>query len=198
MGRDDGTAARWTRSAGDRGRQHAAVALVLVLIMVMFVPLGLALASLASGATELGRGLLRSDSAKSALVAIVSGGGGGEASGLDALGSPEKWMTLVREHGAEAARIVGGVAGAASEAAVGLFIFFYAVYVFLIDGPTYYQWLEEHAPIEATPTRRLVGAFHETGRGLFIGVALTGLAQGVWSPSRTSHWAFREHWSSGY
>ena len=88
-------------------------------------------------------------------------------------------MTLVREHGAEAARILGGLAGAASEALVGLFIFFYAVYVFLIDGPTYYRWLEEHAPIEATPTRRLVGAFHETGRGLFIGVALTGLAQGV-------------------
>ena len=35
--------------------------------------------------------------------------------------------------------------------------FLYAVYVFLIDGPTYYRWLEEHAPIEATPTRRLVG-----------------------------------------
>ena len=89
MGRDDGPSARRRAARVTGGRQHAAVALVLALIMVMFVPLGLALASLATGATELGRGLLHSDSAKSALVAVVSGGEGGEASGLDALGSPE-------------------------------------------------------------------------------------------------------------
>jgi predicted PurR-regulated permease PerM len=42
-----------------------------------------------------------------------------------------------------------------------------------------YEWIEKHAPLELEHTRRLVAAFVETGRGLFVGVGLTGLAQGI-------------------
>jgi len=165
------------------GRHRAAGALVVVLLMAIFVPIGAAIASLSTGAIELGRNVVKSGSAKNALIAIVSGGaapGPGAGGGsLDVLKSPGKIIAFVQEHGAAAAQIVGGVAGAATEALLGLFIFFYAVYVFLIDGPAYYEWLEHHAPIEPRHTRRLAAAFNETGRGLLVSVGLTGLAQGI-------------------
>jgi predicted PurR-regulated permease PerM len=175
------------------GRQRAAGALVVLLVMVVFVPIGGALVSLSRGAVDLARSVMASDSARSALVAVASGdqpppqegkeGKPGDAEGvggvLDTLKSPGKIVTFVQEHGAAAAQILGGVAGAATEALLGLFIFFYAVYVFLLDGPGYYEWFEKHAPIDVEHTRRLAAAFNETGRGLFIGVGLTGLTQGI-------------------
>ena len=165
------------------GREGAAGGLVVLLVMALFVPIGAAITSLSRGAVELARSVMASDSAKNALVAVVTGSpsenGNGVASALEYIKSPDKIIALVQEHGAAAAHIVGGVAGAATQAVLGFFIFFYAVYTFLVDGPAYYQWLEEHVPIEARHTRRLAAAFNETGRGLFIGVGLTGLAQGV-------------------
>ncbi|MDB4937083.1 MAG: hypothetical protein JWP87_4055 [Labilithrix sp.] len=162
------------------GRHRAAGALVVLLVMIIFVPLAGSAVSLARGAIDLGHSLLQSHGAKSALVAIVSGDSsesGGDAGGV--LQSPEKIVSLLREHGAQAMQIVSGVAGAATEALVGLFVFLYAVYVFLVDGPGMYEWIEKHAPLELEHTRRLAATFVETGRGLFVGVGLTGLTQGI-------------------
>jgi predicted PurR-regulated permease PerM len=168
------------------GRHRAAGALVVVLVMLIFVPIAASTVSLSRGAIELGQNLLRSHGAKSALISIVSGGGGDAPAGPAAAGadigllqSPAKIFALLQEHGAQAAQIVGGIAGAATEALLALFVFVYSVYVFLVDGPAMYDWLEKHAPLELEHTRRLVAAFVETGRGLFVGVGLTGLAQGV-------------------
>ncbi len=170
--------ARMQRFTG--GRNRAAGAIVLVMVMTFLVPVGIALLSLVRGAAELGKSLLASNGAKNALITVVSGGAPAPGSGpLDVLSSPQKIVALVQEHGAQAASIASGVAGAATEALLGLFIFLYAVYVFLVDGPGYYDWFEKHAPIELEHTRRLVAAFNETGRGLFVSVGLTGLAQGL-------------------
>jgi predicted PurR-regulated permease PerM len=164
-----------------RGRNRAAGAIVVALVVVILVPVGLALLSLVRGATELGKSLLASNGAKNALISVVSGGPPPEGGGgpLETLASPQKILELVQEHGAQAAQLASGVAGAAAEVALGVFVFLYAVYVFLVDGPGYYEWLEKHAPIEIEHTRRLADAFNETGRGLFVSVGLTGLAQGV-------------------
>jgi len=163
-----------------RGRNRAAGAIVLVLVMIMLVPVGISLISLVRGAADLGKSLLASKGAKNALIAVVSGGepaaGGGP---LDLLASPQKIIALAREHGAQAWQIASGVAGAATDVVLGFFVFLYAVYAFLVDGPSYYDWFEKHAPIEVEHTRRLVAAFNETGRGLFVSVGLTGLAQGI-------------------
>lgn len=164
-----------------RGRHKAAGVLVVLLVVLLIAPIAASVVSLARGASELGHSLAKSDGVKSAFVAIVSGG---EPSGrLDAGGSlfqsPAKIVELVKEHGAQAAGIVGGLAGAATDALLGLFVFIYAVYIFLVDGPAQYEWLEEHSPIALDHTRRFVAAFKETGRGLFVGVGLTGLAQGI-------------------
>jgi predicted PurR-regulated permease PerM len=173
---------RIARATG--GRHRAAGGLVVLLVVAFFVPLGIAIASLSHGAVELVRNVTASDSARNALVAVVTGGpseknGDGVGSALEIIRSPDKIVALVQEHGAAAAQIVGGVAGAATQALIGLFIFFFAVYVFLIDGHGYYEWLEKHAPLDARHTRRLAAAFNETGRGLFVGVGLTGATQGI-------------------
>lgn len=168
------------------GRHKAAGVLVVLLVVLLFAPVALSIMSLSKGAGELGRNLAKSDGVKSAFVAIVSGndpgaqaaqGAGGGAGGI--LQSPAKIVELVKEHGTQAASVVGGIAGMATDALLGLFVFIYAVYVFLVDGPAQYEWLEKHSPIALDHTKRLVAAFKETGRGLFVGVGLTGLAQGV-------------------
>ena len=162
------------------GRHRAAGALTVVLVMVIFIPVAGSLVSLTRGAIELGQSLLQSHTAKSALISIVSGGPSATTDDAGSfLQSPAKIIALLQEHGAQAMQIVGGIAGAATEALLGVFVFVYAVYVFMVDGPGMYEWLEKHAPLELEHTRRLVAAFVETGRGLLVGVGLTGLAQGI-------------------
>lgn len=169
--------ARISRLIGGRGR--AAGVLVAMLVLVIALPLVATVVSLSRGAISLGKSLMGSSGAKSALVSLVSGSEGGDEPTLAMLKSPQKIVGLVQEHGPQAFDIVGGIAGAATDALVGLFVFLYAVYVFLVDGPAYYAWIEAHAPIGREPTRRFTHAFKETGRGLLVGVGLTGLAQGL-------------------
>lgn len=164
------------------GKQdRAAGALVVIFVTAMFLPLLAAGISLTRGAIDLARSLLGSGGAKEALIRVASGGGG-EATGeslFEALKSPQKIAALVQEYGGHAVDILGNIAGAATGAALGLFIFIYAFYVALIDGSKMYEWMENHSPLELLHTRRLADAFTETGRGLLVGVGLTGLAQGV-------------------
>lgn len=167
-----------------RGRHRAAGVLVVVLVMAMFIPLAGAIVSLSRGAIDLAKNVIASQGAKQALIAIAAGGGsaagaGPEVEALEALKSPRKIIELAQEYGAQALALVGGIAGAATEALLGLFVFVYAVYVFLVDGPALYEWAEKHSPLSVEHTRRLNAAFHETGRGLFVGVGLTGLSQGI-------------------
>lgn len=163
-----------------RGRTWAASGIVVALVLVLLVPVGVALLSLSRGAVDLARTVFASNNAKSALIDIVSGGRPTEGTEIiDTLKSPQRILELIREHGADAAQILGGIAGAFAGAILGLFIFLYAVFVLLVDGPALYEWLEDHAPIAKTYTRRLAAAFQETGRGLFVGIGLTGIAQGL-------------------
>ena len=71
------------------------------------------------------------------------------------------------------------IAGAATKLVVGLFIFVLGVYEFLVNGTRAYDWLVEHAPIPRACVHRLANAFSETGRGLFVGMGLTALLQGI-------------------
>lgn len=170
-----------TRTAKVKGVRHrAAGALVVALVTTIVVPLGVALASLTRGAADLARGLLASDGARSALVAIVSADGGADAEHpLAVVASPGKILALLQEHGAQAWDLGSGIASTAAAAVLSVFVFVYAVYVFLVDGPEHTEWLEQHTPLDVEHTRRLVAAFHETGRGLFVSLGLTGLAQGA-------------------
>lgn len=163
------------------GRSGAAGVLTLLLVVVLFVPLAIIGISLTGDAVKLAETLMRSEGAQNALRSLVSSGGGAEAesaSVLDSLRSVQGAVELLREHGLMALGVLGRVAGAAASGAVALFVFFYAIYVFLTDGPKLWEWLEDHSPLDRASTRRFAAAFNETGRGLFVGVGLAGLSQG--------------------
>lgn len=161
------------------GRDRAAGGLVVALVLLLFVPIAIVVVSLVSGAADLWKVLSESDGAKSALVKVVAKEGASPTGLEGALASPEMAMNLLREHGASAMKVLSGVASKAGAVALAVFVYFYALYVFLVDGKAHYAWLEAHAPLPATHVKRLADAFRETGRGLFVGVGLTGLAQGI-------------------
>ncbi len=161
------------------GRHRAAGALVVLLVMVVLVPLVLVGASLVGSAADLISRVGSSQGTKNALLAMVSGDSSNGAGDLSVLKSPERMVALVREHGEQALRIASSVAGAATAGALGAFVFLYAFYTFLVDGSSLYAWAERHVPLDVARARRMVAAFHETGRGLFVGIGLTGLTQGI-------------------
>ncbi|HEU4537168.1 MAG TPA: AI-2E family transporter, partial [Polyangiaceae bacterium] len=171
---------RFSRAVG--GRERAAAVLTLLLLLALVVPCVLLLAALAGDAIDLVRRVLSSQGGRGALEAIVSGGGAGGAEA-----TPFTWRSfgfsqaidLVKQYGENALRVLQTVAGAAAEVALWLFLFLLGSYTFLTDGPAAYRWLEGRAPLHRRHTKRLVGAFHETGRGLLIGVGLTALVQGL-------------------
>ncbi len=171
----------WMTSHFGGGRGRAAGAILVVLGMGLLVPIGLAVVSLIRGAIDLGQRLARSQGAKDALVGLVGGGGNGAGSGTGYVipTSAEQIVNLIREHGAQALGIASNIAGAAASAVIAIVIFFYAAYVFLVDGPEIYDWIERHAPFNEHVTGRFAAAFEETGRGLIIGSGLTALIQAV-------------------
>jgi predicted PurR-regulated permease PerM len=61
---------------------------------------------------------------------------------------------------------------------IALVVFVMGFYSFLVHGRRVYRWALRYAPLRRSYVHRLVAAFHETGRGLLIGVGLTAAAQG--------------------
>ncbi|HEU4410414.1 MAG TPA: AI-2E family transporter [Polyangiaceae bacterium] len=171
---------RFSRAVG--GRERAAAVLTILLLLALVVPFLVLLAALTGDAVDLVRRVLASQGGRDALESIVSGGGNGSAAE-----TPFNWrgfgigqaFDLFKQYGSNALRVLQTVAGAAAEVALWLFLFLLGSYTFLTDGPRAYRWLEARAPLHRRHTRRLVGAFHETGRGLLIGVGLTALVQGL-------------------
>jgi predicted PurR-regulated permease PerM len=155
------------------GRHRAAALLTVLLLVLVLVPIGLFVASLVTAAAELIDTIVKSRGGKQALEAIVSGSSGdGFHYGIRDL------IPLAKEYGERALSVVGTVAGATARGVLGIFVFLLAAYSFLAEGAQVYAWLEDHLPISRVNLRRYADAFAETGRGLFVGVVLTGMIQG--------------------
>lgn len=84
---------------------------------------------------------------------------------------------MVRRHGAEALSAASTVFGAMTAMVVGLVVFIFGLYSFLVHGAKLHVWLLRNCPLEQRHTERLVSVFIETGKGLFIGIGLTALLQ---------------------
>jgi predicted PurR-regulated permease PerM len=157
-----------------RGRNRAAAVLTLLLLLVILVPVGLFVASLVSAAAELLEILLRSEGGREALEAVVSGGGVADHEfGLADI------VPLVEQYGERAVGLVQTIAGATATGIFGIFVFVLAAYAFLAEGDKSCAWVESHLPLAPRNFRRFAAAFNETGRGLVVGVGLTGIIQGV-------------------
>ena len=157
-----------------RGRHRAAAVLTVFLLLLVLIPLGLLVASLITATTELLETVLKSKGGKHALAAIVSGGAAdGHRFAMSDI------APLTKQYGERAFGLVSTIAGATASGIFGVFVFVLAAYTFLAEGQQVYAWIEDHLPISPKAFQRYAAAFAETGRGLAVGVGLTGIIQGA-------------------
>jgi predicted PurR-regulated permease PerM len=171
--------ARAARRLG--GSQRAAGVLTVGLVLLLVIPLTVLVASFATEAVSLVRRLMASKDGATSLLSAISadtGSAGSLSLPLGKLG-PAQLMDFMKQHGTSTWRAFSTIAGATANALVGAFVFVIGMYVFLVSGKSIYKWLADHAPIPRDKFHRFAQAFNETGRGLFIGVGLTALAQGA-------------------
>lgn len=162
---------------GLKGRRRAAVALSLLLFLVFLLPLGLVVLGVTSGAHELAQLLAQTSSVESALGTIAAGSEGTRAPQLPK--SLPELVELMQRYGAQGVNILKTLAGAAATGLVALFIYFGGAFVFLLDGPSAWNWCKRHSPLRVDHLERMAATFHETGRGLILGVGLTSATQGL-------------------
>lgn len=154
---------RWVR-----GSQRGAALTVVALTLAVLAPLAFVTVSLLRDAIELSKKVLASEGGRAALASLVSDG---EEVGTKQL------LAMAREHGERAFGLLSVIITAATSIAVGLMVFLYGTYVSLVDGPVAYAWFARVVPVRREVLERLRTAFDDTGRGLFIGVGVTGLLQ---------------------
>jgi predicted PurR-regulated permease PerM len=164
---------------GLNGRSRAAAALTVLLLIVVVLPIALMLLGVVAGIQELAEAVAQSPSAKSALESIAAGSGAADSALPSLPTSLAAAIELVERHGAKGLAVLKYLAGAASSGVIGLFVYLGGAYVFLVDGPRIWKWLQLNSPLVPTHLDRLRAAFQETGRGLLIGIGLTSATQGV-------------------
>lgn len=157
-----------------RGRRTVAAAVCVVLLLSLLVPVALVLTSLVSSVVEFGQQVFASGALRRGFEVLVSPNGG-----VQPAEQAERWIDLARTHGMTAWQTARGVAGAGAWALIVLLVFFVSFFEFIAYGREMWLWVEEHAPVSRSVSKRLAGAFLETGRGLIVGAGLTALAQAV-------------------
>jgi predicted PurR-regulated permease PerM len=158
------------------GRRRAAAAVVVLLVVGALIPIIGVVAALASGVGELLDQVRAALEGQGSLAAVLLGQGAGEAAGRH---EAQDWANLASRYGANAWRALSVVARASATAVIGMLVFVAALYTFAVDGERIGAWLEEHAPVPSAAVARLVGAFHETGRGLIVAGGGTAVVQGA-------------------
>lgn len=162
------------------GHQRPAAGLLCFALMLALAgPLTLLVVAVVSGGQELTASLLVASSAQRALQELSGGPVADVGERLHLPASIDDAVALARQYGAQAWAMGTSIAGATSLALLSVLIYFAAVYTFLVDGKAVWRWIEEHAPLPLHLMHRLSSAFHETGRGLLVGVGLTTAMQGL-------------------
>jgi predicted PurR-regulated permease PerM len=130
------------------GRRSAAGALLTIALLLLLVaPFVLAVLSLYSGALDLVHRASGAGGLREMLQDLVSGGNESGASRPTPLSTTAQLTELAKQYGGRAWTVLGRVAGATATALLGLFVFLYATFVFLVDGDEIDAWLEAHAPM---------------------------------------------------
>jgi predicted PurR-regulated permease PerM len=167
----------WERLSQRLGqRPRLAAVLTVVALVLLVIPLVAVGVSLGVGGVEFVRRIAASEENRSRLVQLVT-----DKPSTSELPRFEisSLVNLLQEHGSKAWQVVRAIAGKTATGLVGLFIFLFGAYTFLVDGQRFSSWLTARMPIAPQHLRRLSAAFYETGRGMLVSVGLTGLVQGV-------------------
>jgi len=162
-----------------RGPKRAAAVTTLVVFLGVVVPLILVTIPLVFGVIQLVRKLVESGTAARALETVAQGGGDGGGAGETLKLDAAHAIALAREHGTQAWGVLATVAGSTMNVLLGFFVFMLGTYEFLAHGEAMVVWFRERLPVPHLVTNRISDAFVETGRGLFVGVGLTSLLQGL-------------------
>ncbi len=157
------------------GRRRAAGALSLLLFLVLALPLVSVALGVVSGAQELVQLVTRQPSAKSVLESVAVGTG--PAPELPK--SLTSAIDLLQRYGAQGASVLRNLVGVAASGLIALLIYFGGAYEFLLEGSRIWSWVKRHSPLSPEHLERFSAAFHETGRGLLVGVGLTSATQGL-------------------
>lgn len=158
------------------GRSRAAGVVTVALVLAVLLPLVLTALSLAGSVTDLVARLQSTGDGREALNAFLSSDT--TQRGVEQ-GDAQQMIGLLQHHGVGAMNAVRTLFGAVTAVAVGLFVFVFGFYTFLVDGKRGYQWLVTHCPLEPAHVTRMAAAFEETGRGMLISLGLTSLLQGT-------------------
>jgi predicted PurR-regulated permease PerM len=165
-----------------KGSGRAAAVVTVLLFLLTLAPVVIMSLSLFSAAADLGQRLQQSGGARQALETLLSAEPVVSRTPFDASQfklDAQQLLGFARTHGGGALNAASTIFGAATTAAIGLFVFVYGFYTFLVDARRLNQWIVDHSPLERWQTLRLANAYAETGRGLLIGVGLTALFQGT-------------------
>ena len=157
------------------GRSRAASVATVLLLAAALLPLLVIGLSLVGTSVSMVEQIQKADGVGEAFNSVFASQSKGAPGGFDLKHLGE----LIQSHGSDALHAASLIFGAASAAAIGVFVFIYGFHTCLVDGPRAYEWLVEHSPLERWQTERLAAAYEETGRGLLIGVGLTALLQGA-------------------
>jgi predicted PurR-regulated permease PerM len=164
-----------------KGSGRAAAVVTVLLAGLTLTPVLIMTLSLFSSTAELVERLQKSGGAREALQTLLAADGSTSGAGLGAAQfklDAQQLMGFARSHGGGALNAASTIFGAATTAVIGLFVFVYGFYTFLVDAQRANRWFVDHSPLERWQTLRLARAYAETGRGLIIGVGLTALVQG--------------------
>ncbi len=160
---------------GLKGRRRAAAVLSLLIFVLLALPLALVGVGVITGAQELFATVKASPSATVALQALLSSPDAPQALPT----TLADLAALTQRSGAQGFGFLSDLAGAAATAVVGLFIYFAGAYALLVDSASVWAWIKLNSPLKPAHLDRLADAFHETGRGLLVGVGLTTATQGL-------------------
>lgn len=160
------------------GRSGLAATLTVSLLLVIMLPIAAVVTSIVLDLVTLVQQLLASQETQTALAQLVQGNDTA-SNAKEALSSGKGAFDLVMAQGDRAWAIVQQVAGAAAHFVIGMLIMVTGMYGVLTEGPRWYVWFEEHAPIAPGHLARFGAAFIETGRGLWFGIVGAGLIQSI-------------------
>lgn len=148
------------------GRASAGAVVTASVVLVPLTPIAIASPLLAGEASALSSAL-RSGSLPLDRIRAIAG--------LDGA-SVEALMSRFGTNAVDAARTV---CSASAMVLVQALVFVAALYGFLVCDDDVTRWTRRHVPLDDAIFDRLARAFHETGRGVFCGIAVTALVQGL-------------------
>ena len=152
------------------GRVHLAALVTVIFMLLVLVPVGAIVTSMIIDTISLATKLAESDEVHSALVSLSSQ----KAPRPDA-----SVGELLLMQGDRAWSIARQVLGVTVALVVGLVVLIMGIYAFLVEGKSWWAWLQENAPMDRKVLRRYAEAFVETGRGLAFGIVGAGFLQAL-------------------